>query len=183
MRHTDSWMPSESSASCQASTCWYTLSMRVPSRSKTKAVSARRVIGFVPSVLLITESPSRTRSLWVVIGSTCVRTSRRHVSANHAGGHHDGAGSCPRKRADEVIPKSDYLMRRVTRARRRADRHADHRVLQRRAHGQNDRTAWCRAERLPDAHFESAHDHCLVAAERNTRIWVRRSESTELSES
>src|SRR5260370_19942882 len=41
MRHTDSGMPSSSSEDFHASTCWYTLSMRVPSRSKRKAVLLR----------------------------------------------------------------------------------------------------------------------------------------------
>ena len=40
MRHTDRWMPSRASASCQASTWWYTLSMSVPSRSKRNAGAA-----------------------------------------------------------------------------------------------------------------------------------------------
>ena len=34
IRHTDRSMSSRDSAACQAMTCWYTLSMRVPSRSK-----------------------------------------------------------------------------------------------------------------------------------------------------
>src|SRR6266567_6191823 len=37
MRHTESSMPTLSSASRQASTCWYTLSTSVPSRSNRKA--------------------------------------------------------------------------------------------------------------------------------------------------
>src|SRR5258705_6520196 len=37
IRHTDSLMPPSSSALCQAMACWYTLSMRVPSRSSRRA--------------------------------------------------------------------------------------------------------------------------------------------------
>ena len=37
MRHTASWISLASSASRQARTCWYTLSTRVPSRSKRNA--------------------------------------------------------------------------------------------------------------------------------------------------
>ena len=41
--HTDSSMPNSASASCQARTCWYTLSIRVPSRSNS--IAGRSVSG------------------------------------------------------------------------------------------------------------------------------------------
>src|SRR5882757_855595 len=41
MRHTDSGMPSRSSADFHASTCWYTLSISVPSRSNRNGVLLR----------------------------------------------------------------------------------------------------------------------------------------------
>src|SRR5579862_5663257 len=69
MRQTESSMPAACNASCQASTCWYTLSTSVPSRSKRKLTSGRLMgPGFAnakPHITLTTRrrDPHSSRSL------------------------------------------------------------------------------------------------------------------------
>src|SRR6266571_8689999 len=75
MRHTDSLMPANSSALCQAMACWYTLSVRVPSRSSRRAGRS----------VMTAESYSRF---------TYCADMQRLVAPTHSGSPATGRGRC-----------------------------------------------------------------------------------------